>query len=178
MGADMNVEDTVDADAPGEPPAGDMTGDMVDRAVEQVRSELAERRRTGEIPHLPDGELERHFDGVVEAVDGALVETSPIGSAGLMEAAALETWRPGSLRSRLLGVVLYPLSRLLGALIRRQVGGFSRRTAEILHEVVDRQNRMQRFLARAHLDRIRTLEYRVAELERELEALRGVDRDR
>lgn len=155
---------------------GSATSDMVADTVEDVRRELAERRRTGSLPELPPEELQRHFGGVVEAVDGAIVERGPVGSAGLTEAAALETWRPGTgLRSRGIGLVLWPLSRLFGALIRRQVGPFSHRTAEIVTELVDRQNRMQRFLARAHLDRLRGVEYRVAELERELDALRQRD---
>lgn len=149
-----------------------------DEVVAEVRNELAERRRTGEIPHIPEGELSRHFDGVVEAVDGAVVEMAPIGTAGLAEAALLETWRPArGIRSRVLALVLAPLSRILGAVVRRQVSGFSERTTEILNEVVDRQNRMQRFLARAHLDRVRGLEYRVAELERELRATRHASDD-
>lgn len=162
-----------DASSGVAPPEG---GDMVAGVVDEVRRDLAERRRTGELPDLPPGELNRHFDGVVEAVDGAVVERGPIGSAGLAEAAVLESWRPGSgLRSRVIGLVLWPLSRVFGALIRRQVGPFSQRTAEIVNEMVDRQNRMQRFLARAHLDRLRGVEYRVAELERELDALRQRD---
>ncbi len=172
--ADGGNEPDRSTDAPAtDAPA---TGDMVAGVVEEVRRELAERRRTGALPELPADELNRHFGGVIEAVDGAIVERGPIGSAGLTEAAALETWRPGTgLRSRVIGLVLWPLSRLFGALIRRQVGGFSHRTTEIVTELVDRQNRMQRFLARAHLDRLRGVEYRVAELERELDALRQRD---
>lgn len=166
--------DDATAPAPTDAPATDRTGDIVTDVVAEVRDELAERRRTGELPSLPAGELNRHFAGVVEAVDGAVIEQPPIGTAGLTEAAALETWRPGSgARSRIIGLVLWPLSRLLGALVRRQVVAFSHRTAEVVTELVDRQNRMQRFLARAHLDRLRGLEYRVAELERELEELRA-----
>lgn len=161
-----------DADGVAPPEAGDMVAGVVD----EVRRDLARRRRTGELPELPPGELNRHFDGVVEAVDGAVADRGPIGSAGLTEAAVLESWRPGTgLRGRAAGLVLWPLSRVFGALIRRQVGPFSRRTAEIVNEVVDRQNRTQRFLARAHLDRLRGAEYRIAELERELDALRQRD---
>lgn len=149
---------------------------MVAGVVDDVRRDLAERRQRGELPDLPPDELNRHFDGVIEAVDGAVVERGPIGSAGLAEAAVLETWRPGNgVRSRLIGLILWPLSRVFGALIRRQVGPFSQRTAEIVNELVDRQNRMQRFLARAHLDRLRGAEYRIAQLERELDALRPRD---
>ena len=150
-----------------------MNGDMVTDAVAQVREELDARRRAGELPSLPEGELARHFEGVVEAVDAALVEVAPIGVDGLPNAAVLETWRArGGIRNRTLGLLLVPFARLFGAVIRRQVGPFSQRTSEILIEVVERQNRMQRFLSRAHLDRIRGLEYRVAELEREVRQLR------
>lgn len=152
------------------------SGDLVTGAVAQVREELDARRRSGELPQLPPGELERHFEGVVEAVEGAVVEVAPVGVAGLQDAAVLETWRArGGIRNRLLGLVLVPFARLLGAVVRRQVGPFAQRTADILVEVVDRQNRMQKFLARAHLDRVRGLEYRVAELEREVDRLRRGD---
>lgn len=173
-GVRMAAEGLTPNDGEADHPPGGGQGDMVAEVVDQVRGELAERRRTGDLPDLPPGELERHFDGVVEAVDGAVVERAPIGSAGLTEAAHLETWRSASgLRGRVLGLILWPLARVLGALVRRQVGPFSHRTAEIVTELVDRQNRMQRFLARAHLDRLRGVEYRVAALERELDALRG-----
>jgi hypothetical protein len=164
----MADEATTDAQ-----PGDRVDGDMVTGTVAQVRRELEARRRSGELPRLPAGELERHFDGVVEAVDGALVERAPIGVDGLQDTARLETWRArGGLRNRVLGLVLVPFARLFGAIVRRQVGPFAQRTAEVVVELVDRQERMQRFLARAHLDRIRGLEYRVAELEREVRALR------
>ena len=154
-------------------------GDIVTGAVARTREELAARRRAGEIPAIPQGELQRHFEGVVEAVDGAIIEVGPIGVDGLRESAALETWRArAGIRERALGLILLPFVRLFGATVRRQVGPFSQRTADILGEVVDRQNRMQRFLGRAHLDRIRGLEYRIAELEREVEQLRGAGSDR
>ena len=169
MTGDMTGE-TSDDGTPEEQPR---RGDLVAEVVEEVRGDLAERRRRGELPDLPAGELQRHFDGVVEAVDGAVAEQPPIGSGGLVEAANLETWRPGGgMRNRVVGAVLYPLSRVIGAIVRRQVGAFSRRSAEVLVELVDRQNRMQRFLARAHLDRLRSAEYRIAQLEREVEDLR------
>lgn len=153
---------------------GAQSGDLVDQVVGQVRDELAARRQRGELPDLPPGELGRQFDGVIEAVDGAVIDESPVGSAGLFETATLETWRAGpGLRNKVLGIVLWPLSRLLGAVVRRQVAPFTQRSADILAAVVDRQNRMQRFLARAHLDRLRGVEYRIAALEQELEALRA-----
>jgi hypothetical protein len=156
----------------GPEPQGDER-DPVAAVVEEVRDDLAERRRTGELPDLPADELDRHFSGVVEAVDGALAGQPPVSSAGLTEAAALTTWRPGGgLRNRAVGVLLRPLSRLVGAVVRRQVGAFTVRAADVVTELVDRQNRMQRFLARAHLDRLRSAEYRIARLEREVESLR------
>ena len=171
MGADMTADDGAGAIQEH--------GDIVTGAVARTREELAARRQAGEIPEVPKGELERHFAGVVEAVDAALVEVGPIGTEGLHESARLETWRARrGVRDRVLGLVLLPFVRLFGATIRRQVGPFSQRTAEILGEVVDRQNRMQRFLARAHLDRIRSLEYRIAELEREVGRLRDAGPER
>ena len=63
-------------------------------------------------------------------------------------------------------------SRLVGAIVRRQVAPFSQRTAAVVTALADRQNHALSFLGRVHLDRVRTLEYRVAELEREVEQLR------
>jgi hypothetical protein len=60
----------------------------------------------------------------------------------------------------------------VGLFVRRQVGDFSTRAAAAIEQLADRQQRMSAFLARAHLDRIRTLEYRVAQLEREVTRLR------
>jgi hypothetical protein len=57
--------------------------------------------------------------------------------------------------------------------VRRQVGEFSTRTARVVEELAQRQNRLSAFVARTFLDRQRRLEYRVAALERELERLRG-----
>lgn len=154
-------------------PAG-QSGDLVENVVGEVRDELAERRRRGELPDLPQGELGRQFDGVIEAVDGAVIDESPVGTAGLHETASLRTWRAGpGIRNKVLGLLLWPLSRLFGALVRRQVAPFTQRAADIVIAVVERQNRMQRFLARAHLDRLRGVEYRIAALEQELEALRS-----
>ena len=70
-------------------------------------------------------------------------------------------------------LLLSPLTRVVGVVVRRQVGEFSTRTAAVVEQLVDRQNRVQFFLSRTHLDRQRRLEYRVAELEREVERLRA-----
>lgn len=158
-------------------PGADAVGEMVD----QVRRDLADRRAAGAIPHLPAGELDRQFSAVIEAVDAGLVEEAPLDPGPLADLAVLETWQPsaGGLRSRLTRPVVHLWSRLVGALVRRQVEGFSHRVTELIEELVHRQNRMQVFLTRTHLDRLRSLEYRVAELEREVESLhadRATDR--
>ncbi len=150
-------------------------GDPVDAVVERVRAELAERRRRGELPQLPADEVVRQFEGVVEAVDAGLVEEPPLATDGLMEAARLPTWRPhpvGNPVRRVLALLLRFPSRAVGLVVRRQVEDFSHRSGALVQELAQRQNRVTDFLARAHLDRIRSLEYRVAQLEEELVRLR------
>jgi hypothetical protein len=64
----------------------------------------------------------------------------------------------------------------VGVMVRRQVAPFTQRTAVVVEELAARQNKLQLFLSRAFLDRQRGLEYRVAELEREVAHLR-LERD-
>lgn len=144
--------------------------DMVDDILAEARQELARRRERGELPPLPDGELDRQFDAVIEAVDAGLVEDPPVSLADLHRTAALETWQPdgGGLRSR----AAHLHSRLVGAVVRRQATPFTHTTIHVVNQLLDRQARTNRFLTRAHLDRLRTLESRVAELEREVDRLR------
>lgn len=151
------------------------TGDVVDAVVDRVRQDLAGRRAAGVLPHLPAGELDRQFSAVIEAVDAGLVEEPPLDPGTLAGLAGLETWRPVArgLRGRLTRPLVHLWSRLVGALVRRQVEGFSRKATELIEHLVHRQNRMHAFLSRTHLDRLRGLEYRVAELEREVEVLRA-----
>jgi hypothetical protein len=158
-------------------PAGTPPDQILD-TVEQVRADLARLRAQGQLPHLPDGELDRQFSGVVEAVDAGLVDEPPLVAAELHGLAALDTWRPsgGGIRARLTRPVVHLLSRLVGAVVRRQVADFSARTAALVDQLAQRQNRMRTFLVRAHLDRIRGLEYRVAELERRLDGTDGTER--
>ncbi len=168
--------DTTVGPAPeGETPAPD----PVDAALAEVREDLERRRATGELPHLPPDELTRHFDGVVEAVDAGLVEHPPLDPGDLTGPAVLETWRPfagaGPL-ARVLAKLLSPITRISGVLVRRQVAEFSTRTAAVVEELAIRQNRTSLFLSRAFLDRQRRLEYRVAELEREVLELRSSQR--
>ncbi len=153
--------------------------DPVEAALAEVRADLDRRRSTGELPHLPPDELTRHFDGVVEAVDAGLVEHPPLDPGDLTGPAVLETWRPFSgagLLARVLAKLLSPITRVSGVLVRRQVAEFSTRTAAVVEELAIRQNRTSMFLSRAFLDRQRRLEYRVAELEREVLELRSRER--
>jgi hypothetical protein len=149
--------------------------DGVDALVGRVRQDLADRRAAGVIPHLPESELDRQFSAVIDAVDAGLVEDPPLDTGPLAGLSVLETWQPrrGGLRTRLIRPIVHIPSRLVGALVRRQVQGFSRKAFEVIEHLVTRQNKMVTFLTRVHLDRLRGLEYRVAELEREVTMLRG-----
>jgi hypothetical protein len=154
----------------------ELSTDAVDDAVAEVRRDLAERRERGDLPHLPADELDRQFSAVVEAVEAGIVEQPPLVPGDLHGPAVLESWRPMAGRGALGKVValaLSPLTRVIGLFVRRQVGEFSTRTAAAVEELAARQNRILFFLSRTHLDRTRRLEYRVAELERELEQLRS-----
>lgn len=154
------------------PSAGD-----IDDVVAGVRRDLAERRSRGELPSLPEDELDRQFSAVVEAVEAGIVEQPPLDPGDLTGPAVLETWRPMRGRSgvaaRVVGVLLSPVTRLFGVFVRRQVGEFAQRTAVVVEELSSRQNKILFFLSRTHLDRQRRLEYRVAQLEREVEHLRA-----
>lgn len=155
-----------------------LVGDPVADVVARVRADLAARRRRGELPELPPGEMERQFDAVVEAADAGLVEEPDTDLGPLRAEAALPTWRPVPLGNpvRRLVVVLTGLAaRVTGVFVRRQVSGFTHRTTAAIEELVARQQRLTHFLARAHLDRIRTLEYRIAQLEEEVLCLRRGD---
>ena len=149
--------------------------DAVARAVADVRRDLQERRARGELPQLPDDEFASQFAGVVEAVDARLVEEHPVDVGGLGHAATLPVWKPSRTDpvAKLVGILLRPLLYVTGTFVRLQVARFSQRTAIAVRQLVERQEAMAKFLAGAHLDRIRTLEYRVAQLEEELDALRA-----
>lgn len=154
--------------------------DPVAGVVDEVRAELAERRARGELPHLAPDELDRQFDAVVEAVDAGIVEAPALDPGDLTGPAVLETWRPMGSRTgpvaKIAGLVLSPITRVVGVLVRRQVAPFTQRAAVVVEELAARQNKLQLFLSRAFLDRQRRLEYRVAELEREVVHLR-LERD-
>ena len=166
--------------ADGDPVASVLSGDPVLSVVEQVRADLARRRARGELPDFPAGELERHFDGVVEAVDAGLVAETRVDTSGLAEAAALPAWAPvptGSPIKRIAVLLIRFPARVLGLFVRRQVSEFSEQSASVITQVADRQNRISMFLARTHLDRVRSLELRVAQLEQELIRLRDGEPD-
>lgn len=176
----MNGDSAPDGEtAPGgdsAPRGADSPSDAIDSVVAEVRRDLAERRARGELPSLPPDELDRQFSAVVEAVEAGIVEQPPLDPGDLNGPAVLETWRPmagrGGPAARLIGALLSPFTRVIGVFVRRQVGEFSTRTAAVVEELAARQNRILFFLSRTHLDRQRRLEYRVAELEREVERLR------
>ncbi|QXC62822.1 hypothetical protein KSP35_08605 [Aquihabitans sp. G128] len=168
----MNEIDDATGAAPTPVPP---TGDSVAATVQQVRDDLAARRAAGAVPHLPVGELDRQFSAVIEAVDAGIVEEPPLALGVLPGTAHLETWRPttGGLKGLLVGRLLHVWSRLVGAVVRRQVEPFAQRSTEAIGALMHRQNKIQTFLTRAHLDHLRSLEYRVAELERELDEVRA-----
>ena len=171
---DGTAQDAVD------PVEAAISDDPVTSVVDRVRADLLRRRARGELPELPPEELTSHFDGVVEAVDAGLVEQPPLEVDELRSAMALPAWRPvptgGPLKRFAVLLIQFP-SRVVGLIVRRQVGPFAERSAEISAQIADRQTRTSRFLVRAHLDRIRSLEYRVALLEDEVRRLRDGEPD-
>lgn len=151
------------------------SSDAVDRILDQVRHDLAVKRASGEIPELPVHELERQFTAIVEAVDAGLVEEPPLDPGSLRAKSTLETWRPAGrgLKRRLVGPVGHAASRVVGAVVRRQVQPFAERATTVIEQLVHRENRTTHFLTRVHLERVRGLEWRIAELEREIEQIRA-----
>lgn len=140
-----------------------------DRIVDDVARELVARRASGELAPLPTGELERQFDGVVDVVEAGLDDLAPVDTEPLTELAHVDgaTQRPG--RNRLMRAAALRFQHL----VESQVRPFSERAAATLVELASRQHRLEAFIARVHLDRIRSLEYRIALLEQELERLRA-----
>jgi len=149
--------------------------DPVTAAIDEVRADLAARRAAGEIPELPPGELERQFSAVVEAADGLFVDEPPLDASGLAPVADMATWEPPrtGFRGRTVGRLRWLWSRAVGSIVRHQVAPWAHRTTAVVEQVVARQNHSLSFLGRVHLDRVRSLEYRVAELERDVERLRA-----
>lgn len=148
--------------------------DEVAQAVAEVAADLAARRARGQLPRLPKDEMVSHFAGVVESVNARLVEEPAVDLVALRRSAELPAWtpsRPGPL-GRFLALLLKPLLAVTGWLVRKQSLEFTRRTTAAVIGVSERTDAMAEFLAGAHLDRLRTLEHRVAELEEELDRLR------
>ena len=149
--------------------------DPVADAIDEVRADLAARRAAGEIPELPPGELERQFSAVVEAADGLL-----------RGRAAPRRQRPGAPRRD--GDMGTAADRAPRTDRRSTAAGSGRAPSAPSCDARSRRGRTARptsssrsspgrtacsaFLGRVHLDRVRSLEYRVAELEREVERLR------
>jgi hypothetical protein len=146
----------------------------VEQAIAEVRSDLAARRSRGELPELPTNELNLQFNAVIESVEGGISEQPPIDTTELRALSHLDIWRPFANRSprrRAVGKLISPFSRAVGIVVRNQAAAYTHRTAKVVTELAERQNRIQFFLERTHLDRVRRLEYRIAQLEREVERL-------
>lgn len=161
----------------GEGPVQDETDgpdDDVARAVAEVTADLAARRARGDLPRLPKDEMVSHFTGVVESVNARILEEPPVDLAGLRRAGELPTWTPSRTDAlgRLLALVLKPFLAVTGWLVRKQSVEFNRRTVTAVTQLSERTEAAAEFLVEAHLDRLRTLEHRVAELEEELDRLR------
>jgi hypothetical protein len=150
--------------------------DEVGQAVERVRARLAEMRESGLLPALPEGELDRQFQAVVETVEAGLLAEPPVDPGPLHEASNFSVARISSASSVPGGSLMH---RVVGKAIRRavsgvleQVGEYAKVTTRAIEELADRQRRMQDLMVGAHLDRLRALEYRVAQLELELSRAR------
>ena len=153
------------------------TGDEVEEAVERVRVRLAEMRQSGLLPGLPKGEVDRQFQGVVETVEAGLLAEPPVDAGPLYEAGNFSVARISSESSVPGGSVVH---RAIGKATRRavsgvlqQVGEYAKLSTKAIEELAGRQRRMQDLMVGAHLDRLRALEYRVAQLELELSRARG-----
>src|SRR4051794_5456077 len=59
------------------------TSDLVAEAVARVQADIEARRARGELPEFTPHEMRRHFDAVVEAYEGALLEIPPVEFASL-----------------------------------------------------------------------------------------------
>jgi len=155
------------------PATADDTDDEVARAVAEVAADLAARRSRGELPRLPKDEMVSHFTGVVESVNARILEEPPLDLEGLRRAGELPPWSPTRTDTlgRLLSLLLKPFLAVTGWLVRKQSIEFNRRTVTAVVHLSERTDAAAAFLVEAHLDRLRTLEYRVAELEEELDRL-------
>jgi hypothetical protein len=152
-------------------------GDVVAAALARVRARLDGLRRAGRLPDFPADELDRQFLGVVESVEAGLAEAPPIDVAAVRDTAQFAAERielgssipGGAVVHRAVSIV----GRRLASGILSQVGDFSRATAIAVTQLAERQRQVQDVLLHVQLDRIRALEYRVAELELELTRLRA-----
>jgi hypothetical protein len=155
---------------------GDTPPDVVAAAMTRVYADLAARRARGETPEFVVDELRRHFDAVVEAYDGALLELPPVEVDGVGRArlvtgvVATDSRLPGG----------SSIHRAVAKVVGRQVQGLAQQIRDFgeelgarVAEIAERQEAMRRFLLVAHLERLGRLEDRVALLERELEATRA-----
>ena len=156
------------------------TSDVVADAVARVREDIEARRARGELPEFTPHEMRRHFDAVVEAYEGMLVEVPPLEFDSIREGRTLTGVVPST--SNVPGGSA--LHKVVAKVVGRQIQGMAQQMRNFGSDLVDRmqdldarQERMRKFLLVAHLDRVRQLEYRVAQLELELERTRSRDAD-
>ena len=146
-----------------------VSGDMVAEEIEKVRARLAAMRSRGEIPDFPADELARQFHGVVESVEAGLLAAAPVDVEAVRRHAQFPPPPPGGARARLAGAVL----RRVGGRLLRPLNAYAAADVAVLEALVDRQQRLGELVLHVQLERIRQLEFRVAQLELELERSNG-----
>lgn len=141
--------------------------DRVDQILDEVRRDIAERQAAGDLPRLPPEELQQQFDAIVEVTSADLETDDPELLDTVSALSALPSWSPKATSPLrwLIYAVTAPLRRIISRLVRNQLSPFTTQTAALLRELSGRQQKQGRFLRDAHLDRLRSLEARVADLE-------------
>ena len=146
-----------------------VSGDVVAEEIEKVRARLAAMRDRGEIPDFPEDELARQFHGVVESVEAGLLAEAPVDVEAVRQHAQFPPSTATGARARVVGAVL----RRLGAQVLGPLNAYAAADVTALEALVDRQQRLGELVLHVQLERIRQLEFRVAQLELELDRLGG-----
>ncbi len=160
------------ADIPEAEPAAEEMNDAVAAAVSRVESQLEDLRSKGKLPRLPKGELDRQFQGVVESVEAQLLTArvdahDVVASSDYLTGGIPDSEVGGSGARR---IVVRFLSSWTKFILPR-LGRFATATAVAIDQLADRQDHIQNLVVNNQLDRIRSLEYRCAQLELELDRL-------
>lgn len=146
-----------------------VSGDVVAEEIEKVRARLAAMRDRGEIPDFPADELARQFHGVVEGVEAGLLAEAPVDVEAVRQHAQFPPSTAAGARTRLVRALL----RRLGSEVLGPLNAYAAADVTALEALVDRQQRLGELVLHVQLERIRQLEFRVAQLELELERLGG-----